>query len=564
MNRLIEVWLAKRGLDYDSLSALNDPRHDDLMSIDEMCAELRTVHDSGERIVVLPDFDMDGIMSGVVGFAGLSELGFNVSLFRPDPSEGYGFGPRTIGRLVTEFPDVKAIITCDTGITCYAGVQAAKDAGIRVFITDHHVQEENPKTPLCADVIVNPNRVDETYRNKGICGAHVFWQVVQRYADTYGTDFMSEQVMRLRVFAGIGTISDMMPLVHENRDLVRDAIGICRLVYADGNPFFVESLTGTRSYVSAFRGLSAVFDVFAEAGKISSGNDIDEEFFGYYLAPMFNSVKRMNGSMDTAFGVFFGNDPKSDANSLFSLNEQRKQAVNLYFADMMNDDQPYAPYVYISEAQPGILGLLATKVINMTGRPVMVLTEDGGKYHGSGRSPEWYRAIDRVGGEGFYIAGHQGAFGIGVTDKRELKALHAYLAQSVPDVLDSLPEVGEVEPDILIALHGPCTTGIDIPCFVEFIHELKGFGPFGRGFEPPSVAFDFSPSDAEWTVMGSTQQHVKGTFLHGFELLMWNSADSLDELKSASSVRCYGRLGLNEFMGRSSVNFVVESMECTS
>lgn len=562
MNRLIETWLTNRGFDYDTIKMLNDPRHDDLKSLDELCADLHVVHDNGDKIVILPDFDMDGIMSGVVGFAGMSELGFNVSLFRPDPSEGYGFTPKTIGRLISQFPDVKAIITCDTGITCYAGVAAAMESGIKVFVTDHHVQEMNSSMPLYANVIVDPNRLDETYKNKGICGAHVFWQVIQRYADTYATAFIAEQCKRLRVFAGIGTISDVMPLVYENRDLVRDACGICRLVYGGDSTFFIDSMTGTVPYVRAFRGLNAVLHVFAEAGKISSGDDITEEFFGYYLAPMFNSVKRMNGNMDLAFGVFFGNDPVSDANALFALNEQRKAAVAAYFAEMMNSSQPFAPYIYLSDAQPGILGLLATKVETMTGEPVMVVTEDGGHYHGSGRSPEWYPAIELIGGKGFHIAGHQGAFGVGITDKRELKSLWAYLVQSVAEQKAKLPAQPEFAPDIVISSKPGATTGIDIPCFAEYLHELRSFAPFGRGFEAPLVVFDFMPSEAEWTTMGSMNQHLKGTFEHGFELLMWNAADKLDDIRNATEVRCYGALGMNEFMGRRSINFVANEVEC--
>lgn len=556
MNRLIELYLERRGYTRDMLREMNDDQHADLMSVAEMCAELKRIHDTQEHIVILPDFDMDGIMSGTVGFAGLSELGFRVSLFRPTPSDGYGFTADTILRLVEEYPDVKAIITCDVGITCYEGAAAASAMGIKMLITDHHVQEDADK--LVADVIVDPNRKDETYKNKGICGAHVFWQVLQHYADNYGDLFMHEQIRRLRVFAGIGTISDAMPLVNENRPLVMDACGICRLVYGEEGQFFLSNMRGCTVYRRAFYGLHYALQVFADNGKIQTPDDITEDFFGFYLAPAFNSLKRMNGDMDIAFGVFFGDHPFEDAATLFMLNEQRKLAVSQYFEEMMTSDQPYAPYVYISDAQPGILGLLATKAMTLTGVPTMVMREDDGHFHGSGRAPSWYPAIDMIHPEGFFIAGHQGAFGIGVTDKRECKALWAFLKQSTEEILANMPEEAEggSTADIVICQRGFGDTDIDIPLFLEYLAEIKTLRPFGRAFEAPVIELRFRADDGEWSVMGSAKQHLKIRLAYGFEVLCWNQAAMLDDMKPDDEFVVQGHLGRSEFRGRFTVNMV--------
>lgn len=556
MNRLIELYLERRGYTRQMLREMNDDRHAELMSISEMCAELKHIHDSHAHIVILPDFDMDGIMSGTVGFAGLSELGFKVSLFRPTPSDGYGFNAETICRLVKEYPDVQAIITCDVGITCYEGVAAASAMGIKMLITDHHVQEDADK--LAADVIVNPNRKDETYANKGICGAHVFWQVLQHYADNYCDLFTREQIRRLRVFAGIGTISDAMPLVNENRPLVMDACGICRLVYGDAGKFFLENMRGSNVYRRAFYGLHYALQVFADNGKIQTPDDITEDFFGFYLAPAFNSLKRMNGDMDIAFGVFFGDHPFEDASTLFMLNEQRKLAVAQYFEEMMTTNQPYAPYVYISDAQPGILGLLAMKAMTITGVPTMVMREDDGHFHGSGRAPSWYPAIDMIHPEGFFIAGHQGAFGIGVTDKRECEALWAFLKQSTEEILANMPEEAEgaSTADIVICQRGSGDTDIDIPLFLEYLAEIKTLRPFGRAFEAPVIELRFRADDGDWSVMGSAKQHLKIRMAYGFEVLCWNQAAMLDDMKSDDEFVVQGHLGRSEFRGRFTVNMV--------
>lgn len=556
MNRLIELYLERRGYTREMLREMNDDSHDELMSVAEMCAELKRIHDTQEHIVILPDFDMDGIMSGTVGFAGLSELGFRVSLFRPTPSDGYGFTAETIRRLVDEYPDVKAIITCDVGITCYEGAAAATAMGIKMLITDHHVQEDADK--LVADVIVDPNRKDETYKNGGICGAHVLWQVLQHYADNYGDLFMREQIRRLRVFAGIGTISDAMPLINENRPLVMDSCGICRLVYGNEGIFFLENMHGCNVYRRAFYGLHYALQVFADNGKIQTPDDITEDFFGFYLAPTFNALKRMDGDMDIAFGVFFGDHPFDDASTLFMLNEQRKLAVAQYFEDMMTSDQPYAPYIYISDAQPGILGLLAMKAMTVTGVPTMVMREDDGHFHGSGRAPVWYPAIDMLHPEGFFIAGHQGAFGIGVTDKRECKALWAFLKKSTEELIANMPEDAKEQStaDIVICQHGSGDTDIDIPLFLEYLAEIKTLRPFGRAFEAPVIELRFRGDEGEWSVMGSAKQHLKIRMMYGFEVLCWNQASMLEDMKPDDEFVVQGHLGRSEFCGRFTVNMV--------
>lgn len=551
-NRLVATFLERRGYTEHALAELNDGVHANLLDIHSLACELKTIHDEQKLLVILPDFDMDGISAGTEGFAGFTELGFRVALFRPDPADGYGFTPETICRLKDEFPDVHAILTCDTGITCYAGVAAAQAMGIRVFVTDHHAQQD---IRLCADVIVNPNRLDETYENKGICGAHVLWQVLQYYANTFGTRFEQSQIRRLCVFAGIGTISDSMPLVMENRQLVRDACGICRLLV---EPFFVDNMVGTKAYLRAFRGLHVVLSLFEEMGKISGPDDIDEEFFGYYLAPMFNAAKRMNGDMNVVFGVFFGNTPDDDARALYELNERRKATVDQYFRKLSEDDQPYAPYVFISEAPSGILGLLATRVMTNTGDPAFVLAKDGNKYHGSGRTPDWYPAITNLSPEGFYIAGHEHAFGIGVTDARELKSLAVFLDKSVDEARASVTvDENAFAPDILISTYDAnADSGIDIPLFAEYIREIRDYAPFGPGFEKPRIAFTFHPSDGEWTTMGSVKQHLKISLPYGFEVLCWNQAGRIGELQHAESVVVWGSLGISEFRGRRTVNFV--------
>lgn len=559
MNRLIETVFSRRGYDKDFIKNINNPYHDDLKDIDVLCEKLKRIHDSGSKIVVLPDFDMDGIMSGVIGFAGLAELGFNVSLFTPIPSEGYDFTHNTIDRLVREFPDVKAIITCDTGISCYEGVAYAKSLGIEFLITDHHTQNADRLVDMKADCIVDPMRVDETYAHPGICGAYVLYQCIQFYADKYTDNILREQIRRLRVFAGIGTVSDSMPLRYENRQIVKDCVSVCRLLYSYGDSWFVNALQGCSVYRGAFIGLFNTLDKFASIGKIKDMSDINEDFIGFYLAPTFNSIKRMDDDMVHAFGVFFTAESNEHIDYLFSLNNERKELVAKYFDELVAQSgvQKYAPQIYVSDASLGILGLLATKLVNLSGLPTVVVRKcDDGIYRGSGRAPSWYPMITRCSAEGFYVAGHESAFGVGITDDRELKSFAAFLKKDVSDMLASVDlEEYKFKPDFVIATDGTGDTDIDIPLFAEYLHELETFRPFGHGFPAPVSVFKFKPSDCKWSVVGSLKQHLRLDFPYGFSVLCWNQSDKLNDARCASECFVQGNLVLNIFHDTHTINF---------
>lgn len=564
MNKLTELFLQRRGYSPDYLSEIESPTHGNLKDVDILCSRLHAVYEAKTRIVILPDFDMDGIMSGVLGFAALAEMGFLVSLFIPTPDK-YGFDADVIDRLMEEYPDTKTIITCDVGSSCFEGVNAAKfKYNLEVLVTDHHTV---PKTPVKADVIVNPLRPDDPYEHKGICGAYVFYQCLQYYADTYCSVFTREQISRLRVFAGVGTISDSMPVLYENRALVRDAVSICRFVFAEGDENIVNAIPGCNVYRRAFRGLYEILHMFEDEGKISCPDNIDESFFGFYLAPMFNSVKRMNGSMELAFGSFFSAEREDCIVQLQELNERRKTMVEEYLTRLLESDQPFAPYIYICDAPSGILGLLATKIMKLYGVPVIVLKQDEDVndpnfvlYRGSGRSPEWYPYMDKVrhnGPAGVTIEGHQLAFGIRMQDF-VVPMLYAFLHKDVADVMDTL-EVSDEPYDFVISTVNDGDVNIDIPLFRGFVRDIKSLKPFGKGFTEPSVLFRFRLSDGEVQIIGSNKQHLKINMPYGFNVLCWNQAAAVSQFTSKDAVvSVSGCIEENDFQGITSVVFVGE------
>ena len=533
--------------------------NEQMLDSDAFCASLHRIHEDSSRplVVFYPDFDMDGIMSGVVGFASLAELGFNVVLYVPDPSDGYGFDAALIDKVMAAYPDAKVLITADTGVTCVDGVARAKELGLEVLVTDHH----KPGGILPdANVVVDPMRQDDPYTMPYVCGANVIYMLLQQYAAMYCSNETKSQIQRLRVFAGIGTISDSMPLLYVNRELVRNAVSICRLVYADGQEYVVSNMQGCDVYRSAFYGLWTVLKAFADAGKISSKHDIDESFFGYYLAPMFNSVKRMTGDMTKAFGAFFSSEKQDCVDYLYTLNEERKTVVTEYLSELERVANPMAPYVYLTDAPAGVAGLLATQLMDNTKGPCLVLNQNpDGSLSGSGRSPAWYPFLTQLQACGFpcVAAGHEGAFGIKFFDRA---SVDAYFSMVQTDLVEQLKDVDleqfQFRPDFVIDTSGNGDVGIDIVAFLEFLDEVERYKPFGVAFEEPHILLRFRPEEATWQVLGSMKQHLKMILPYGFEVLVWNAADEITRKDSSEPVVLQGRLGINHFRGNDTVQFV--------
>lgn len=545
-NELLEKVFKKRGYSPSFLIDIECGEHGELTNARKLCELLHAVHDSGEEIVFLPDFDMDGIMSGTIGLAALRELGFNSDLFVPDPKDGYGFTPATIDRLINTYPDVKHIITGDVGITCNEAIEYAVGKGIKFYVTDHHMQgDELPKAEVCVD----PMCVDSTYAHPQICGAYVVYQCMALYAHMYGDRAMQERIHRLLVFAGIGTVSDRMPLLYENRQLVRDSVNLCKFLYCNGDSVAVDSITGCPAYVKAFRGLFYACVAFAEAGKLSDPEDIDEDFYGFYLAPTFNSIKRLDGDMHEAFNVFFGIDPEASIRYLIQLNDERKHIVDDYFAEIMDSTQPYAPLAYIIQAPSGILGLLAQKIMAITKMPTLVLHEVNGEIRGSGRCPDWFDFIDTARPVGGFFAGHKGAFGCHFKDMDELQSILDACMTKVNETLQTV-DISE-EPDVYIdTVEHKGDIDLDLLQLFDFVKALDNYRPFGMGFAEPVIKIRLRRQECDFKSIGSEKQHVKVFLPSGLEVLCWNQSSKLSDLQHSETFSVVGTLGINNFADR--------------
>lgn len=617
---LVNILFERRGWTTERLAEIDSPDHPELLDMDLMVQALREVHVSGEQIVVMPDYDMDGISAGVLGWAGLAELGFNVEVYVPDYRDGHDILPVAIDKLKAQFPAATTIITCDAGINSHSGIARAHAHGLKVLVTDHHTQE--PGSTITADVAVNPCRIDDPYPNKGICGAFVMWQVLDAYARTH-VHHKVRSINLLRLFAGLGTVSDVMPLLFENRQLVRDSVAIARslhvpvpaadtvTVYEPDNALLLSILRAEGHdprYLSAFEGFAVMLKAFREHGQLEveldddknpvldpAGNpvlvrrrgplrevdDLSEEFYGFYVAPTFNAVRRSGGDMADAFGIFTaaGQDAKyQHAVNLIENNYARREQVEIFHDELMASldagEQPLAPWVWVSDARSGMFGLLANRLMSELGHPVAVIGRPQGPKHprgGSMRAPGWFDIITRMGdGLGFNVQGHQQACGLYLESQARTEEFAQLLAQEVDLVITqatlSGETLGEETPDLVLGDHDEADASLSQhEDLVELGLAVEALAPFGQGFPPPEIELVLDLSRCTLGTVGSKDNHLRITTPSGVKVYWWSAVEdhfqTLAELAANSTpVRLRTSLRINEYMDHLSPQFTIRRL----
>lgn len=542
MNELTAQFLERRGFaTFADYRSFDDDTHAPLTSIDAACQLLRAAQVASVPVLVMPDFDCDGVMSGTLLVAGLSELGFMVMVMTQQTDVGYGITPELAMQAMSRYPMAGLVVTSDTGINDNDGIATLRSYGRHVLVTDHHVEE----MPRCAaDVIVNPCATDSTYENKSICGAYVAWQVLARYAELYGNDWQRAQIERLRVFAAIGTMSDSMSLARENRRLVRDGVDIVRYLQNGGafsgmSPWFSSSFAGLGTLVRMI-------------GSTKRSWSIDEETFSFYVAPTINSIKRLRNDTALAYDLMFGSDHQAAATRLIKDNDHRKQVIHDIKQDILDADQPYAPFAYVTELSGvgGLLGPIASSFCSETGLPTLVLSTDGRSYRGSGRAPAGIDARSVVNDVGGWASGHAQAFGCGIDSAASLEAICLTFANMISEVR----VVSPIEAcDFVIGLD----QAYDQALLREFVMDLDTLHPFGPGFPKPSIGCVIEPGWDLRTLSGG--RHLKCRTPYGLDVLVWGAGDQMSTVETNGGI-AIGTLSLNRWHGHETLQVAGDAL----
>ena len=410
---------------HPSLEHLHDPMR--LTDMAVAVTRVRAAIATGEQIAVHGDYDVDGITSTVILYRTLQLLGAKVVHFLPDRlKDGYGLQPATIERLHAD--GVSLVVSVDCGIRGTEAADRARALGVDLIITDHHEPDlELPK----ALAVINPKRHDCLYPDKHLAGVGVALKLVQALLREAGRESWLPGFLKI---AAVGTIADVVPLVGENRVIAK---------------FGLDLLSKGPHKV----GLQALLNVAGLGGKT-----IDSYHVAFMLAPRLNAAGRMSSPDLAARLLLAGDDtPPDEARTLAeqldqeNTRRQEEEALMLTAAKKLvtTDPEIGARSILVVAGDGwhrGIIGIVASKLVDAFHRPAIVLSIDGEVAHGSCRSIPGFdllAALERCASYFERFGGHKQAAGVTMEAAR-IKALRLAINDVADEVLgpeDLMPRI---------------------------------------------------------------------------------------------------------------------------
>ncbi len=375
---ILAALLINRGYaDEHAARAFLSPSYDQLhepylmLGMREAVARLKHAIETQEPVLIYGDYDVDGTTGTAILLRALKLLGAKTGFHIPHRfTEGYGIQQPALERAFAE--GYKLVVSVDCGIRAHEPLYWARDQGLDVIITDHHLPDENEGAPP-AFAVLNPNQAGCEYPDKHLAGVGVAFKLVHALFREYGRDAQVAAFMKL---VAIGTVADVAKLVGENRTIV--SIGLKDLARA-ANP-----------------GLKALIDV---AG-CGDGKGMTAYDLGFRLGPRINAAGRMDAAravvelFDTRDSV----EARRLAEHLDARNEERKtvqqQIIDLAMAELGDGTEAKVAVIQGSGWHRGVIGIAASKIAERLNRPCVVLSIDGDVAHGSGRSIEAYHLLN--------------------------------------------------------------------------------------------------------------------------------------------------------------------------
>ena len=433
---------------------LSDPAL--LTDMDKACRRIWDAIDREETIVVFGDYDVDGVTATALLYQHLKGMGASVKCMLPSrEGDGYGLSKNAIQAIHDK--GYQLIVTVDNGISAAQEAAFAAQLGVDLIITDHHLP---PDVLPKAVAVVDPRREDDHSPFKGLCGAGVAFKLCAAL-DGCPPEEMLDYCGDL---AAVGTVADVMPLTGENRTLVKAGL---RLLQQTDRP-----------------GMEALLEEVGLAGK-----PITAENISYAIAPRINAAGRMDSAV-TALQLVLCEDPdraEELAHKLNEINAHRQETEQQIFkaAQQLLEQEPErledrVMLLWGQDWHPGVIGIVASRLVERTGRPVIVVTVDGqGECKGSGRSVPGFNLHACIGSCADLLiryGGHAMAAGLSVKEENlpELRRrLNEWAARECP-VLHSTP----LECDIPIHLDRVT---------VDSVRRLDQLAPFGA--ENPTPVF---------------------------------------------------------------------------
>lgn len=435
-----------------------------LLGMDKAIKIMKNSIDKGEKILIVGDYDVDGVISSYVLYSGLKKCKANVSYVIPDRiKDGYGINENIIKNAHANETDL--IITCDNGISAIDPIRLAKELGVKVIITDHHdvpfVEDEKGERTFIlpeGDSVINPKQEDCKYPFKKLCGAGVAYKFIEGMYEAYGIN--KSEAIELLQYVAIATVCDVVDLVGENRIIVKEGLRI---------------INKTKNI-----GLRALFK---ETGLDTK--EISVYALGFVIGPSINASGRLEQAEWALKMLLSENEEEAEelAKKLNELNKERQEltkegldkAIEIIESNKMNEEKVLV--VYLEDTHESIAGIIAGRIREKYNLPVIVLTSAHEGAKGSGRSIEEYNMFeelikckDLLGKFG----GHPMAAGMSIANENINDFRKRLNAQTTLTDEDVIPKVS-----------------IDMPLLLKdinfnLIEEISELEPYGKANPKPT------------------------------------------------------------------------------
>lgn len=530
------------------------PIHDyiDMIDIDIAVFEITEAMRRKQRIGIFGDYDVDGSFATTILRKAFADFGYPVSYHIPERlTEGYGISDAAADKIIEEHAQ-DLIITVDNGIAAASQIERIQAAGIKVVVTDHH----EPKTdgdiefiPKNCPVIDN-KRKDSTYPFRDICGAVVALKLAWAIGDELG---MPDGFWKKYLpYAAIATVADVMPLIDENRTIVKEGIKMLKTTKDVG-----------------------LMNILRVAGKLDNIDKLSSDDIAFYIAPLINASSRI-GDINVAMELMMTEDPNYAielADQLKDYNDERKNIEAAIFREANIslvegfDFKSVSPVVVCGDNwHKGVIGIVASRLVETYKRPAIVLSNEDGMCHGSCRTYGDIDIIELLKSADSLMSsygGHKQAAGLKL--KKSLlndfrAALEAYAASHYR--LDMFED--RVDADMVI---------LPQEVTLDNIEMINNMAPFGQGNREPVFVME----NVEASVIkrignkeGHEGAHLKMTIRDGelgqqvfIDGVGFNLGDFNTLLAEGDRFDVMFRLSVNEWKGKKTPQIMINDIRCS-
>lgn len=467
-----------------------------------------------EKILVYGDYDADGITSTVLLVETLISMGANVSSYIPNRfEEGYGPNKEAFTKIIDS--GITLIITVDNGIAGVEEVDLANELGCDVIVTDHHkIQDTIPN----AYAIIHPEHPEGNYPFKKLAGVGVAFKLAHALLEIF-PDFLLDLV-------AIGTIADMVSITDENRIFVKQGLELI-----NDDPRI---------------GLKMLLEL--------SGIDtkIDEQTVGFYIAPKLNSIGRMD-SAKLGLTFLMAEEPvtaRALAEQIEQYNIQRKQVTEDIVKDVIskieNSEKKQKNVIMVSgEYHEGVLGIVASNIVEKYQKPVFIMNEKEGVLKGSARSIfdfNIYVAMNKISDLFLAFGGHTLAAGFSF-EKSNFEKIEEFLHNEFEEFKQNNDLKANKNIDIVTSLE-------DIS--YQFINSLDALKPYGMDFEKPTILIE-NAMVLNKAYFGSEKQYLRLTIadeVGNLDCITFKDSVTFDKVEKNDIIDLVCNIDKNNFNGR--------------